>query len=120
MSRNIAHKALAVALVAACAMGLASPASAWWRAGWGWGGVGIAVVPPVVVPPPVVVAPPPVIYAAPPVVAVPAAPPPVVYRAGGRSCDAGAYICPLDQPASIGTTCSCATKSGQPVYGTVR
>ncbi len=56
---------IAVATVAILPVVVPSPAHAWWRAGWGWGG-GVYVAPPPVYVAPPVYAPPPVYYAPPP------------------------------------------------------
>jgi len=106
------RKLLFGTVAAALAAGLLltpGKAQAWWRGGISFG-------PPVVIAPPVVVAPP--IYAPPPVVYAPApvyAPPPA-YSA--PACYAGPYVCPLDRPAPINGSCTCATNNGR-VFGLV-
>ena len=63
--------------------------------------------------------PPPVFYAPPPVVYTP---PPVTYApprasAAGQSCQAGAYVCPMDRPAPPGAACYCLGNGSQKVWG---
>ena len=59
--------------------------------------------------PRVVFAPAPVFYAPPPVVY--AAPPP--YAAPPGRCYAGAYVCPLRRPLTVGSRCSCPTDTAR-------
>jgi len=96
---------------------------AWHGGGWGggccWGGGGVFLgfVPPFYYAPPVYIGPP-VVYAPPPVYGAPApgyAPGP----AGGTSCYAGAYVCPLENPGPAGAPCTCPTNTGR-VAGAVR
>ena len=56
--------------------------------------------------PPVVFAPAPVVYASPPVVYTQ---PPPYNAAPSARCYAGAYVCPLRQPVTVGSPCSCPT-----------
>lgn len=65
------------------------------------------------------------VYFGPPVFLAPPvyAPPPVYYEArpypAAQTCYAGAYICPLDQPAPVGGHCACPTHTGR-AFGTAR
>jgi hypothetical protein len=101
---------LAVGMVVAAP----SPAEAWWRGGFYFGGPAFYVGPPVFYPPPVVYAQPPVVYAPPPVTYTPAPP----YSA--QSCVAGPYVCPLPRPFAEGSGCSCFDNSGRRIYGQAR
>ena len=56
-------------------------------------------------------------------------PPPVVFTPpedqvgpseAARSCDAGAYVCPLDHPLPVGATCWCRDNAGRRAYGRAR
>jgi hypothetical protein len=122
--RTLATRALvAAAIIGIGAAAMPAPAQAWWRGGWGFGGVVIGV-------PPVVIAPPAVVYAPPPP-PVYYAPPPVAYygpapavaatpvSTSGQGCYAGAYVCPLEQATPVGANCSCPANEGR-VYGQVR
>jgi hypothetical protein len=113
--------ALLALAVAAMAVAIPRPAHA-WRVFFGFPY-------PLYVGPPVYYAPP---YYAPPVAYAPpgAGYGPQVYDpSAGRggpavpqtaaSCDAGAYVCPLDQPLAAGSPCSCPANRGR-VSGTVR
>ncbi len=84
-------------------LAIPSAAHAFWR-----GGVFIGV-PPVVVGPPAYYVPP--VYYAPPVTYVPAA--------RGRSCYAGAYVCPMAVVRPVGEGCSCPAEGGRRVFGTI-
>jgi hypothetical protein len=141
--RSLATRALvAAAVIGLGAAAMPAPAKAWWRGGWGFGGVVIGLPPVVIAPPAVVVAPPapvvvapppPVYYAAPPVAyyapapAVVATPAPAVAvtaaptyaSAAGQGCYAGAYVCPLEQATPVGADCSCPANEGR-VAGQVR
>jgi hypothetical protein len=103
---------------------LPAAAHAWWRGGVFFGFP--PIVPYYYVPPPVVYAPPAVVY--PP----PAYPPPPAYypppaaaqqpqegASAAPACRAGAYVCPLEKPAPIGSPCSCPTNSGGRAAGRV-
>jgi hypothetical protein len=110
---RFAFLALAVAVTA---VAIPRPAHA-WRVFFGFP-YPLYVGPPVYYAPPVVYAPPTVAYG--PQVYDPAADraAPAVPRTAA-SCDAGAYICPLDQPLASGSPCSCPANRGR-VPGTVR
>ncbi|HVB68098.1 MAG TPA: hypothetical protein VNE67_09620 [Acetobacteraceae bacterium] len=65
---------------------------------------------------------PPPIYYPPPVYYPP--PPPVVYAPpdsgpapASASCNAGAYVCPLERPLPAGARCWCRDNSGHQVFG---
>ena len=60
--------------------------------------------------PGVIYAPPPVIYASPPVAYT--QPPPYRAVSSGR-CYAGAYVCPLRHPLTVGSPCSCPTNTAR-------
>ena len=121
--------ALACAAVTVGAAMVPTPASAWYRRGYGYhggyggGGFGFgfgtgavlgfglgALAPRPYYPPPVYYAPPPVVYA----------PPPVYYEAPAQvsngSCYAGPYVCPLNVAVPAGAQCACPGHSGV-VYG---
>ncbi len=67
-------------------------------------------------PPPVYYPPPPPVYYTPPQSYVPA-PVPSAQSGGGQACYAGAYVCPMDRPVLIGSTCYCLGNGGQKVWG---
>lgn len=84
--------------------------------------------PPIYYPPPAYYPPPPVYYQPPPVYYTPApaagytspqayAPSPTTPVGPGHSCNAGAYICPMDRPAAVGTACYCLDNRGQRIAG---
>ncbi len=80
--------------------------------------------PPVYYAPPPVYYPPPAYYSAPPTpMLTPPPPGPVGGRSGyspqaaGQSCNAGAYLCPMEQPVIPGTACYCRGNQGQKVWG---
>ena len=85
-------------------------------------GVGIPLIgPPVYIPPPYYPPPvyyPPPAYYPPPVIYAPA---PVTYAPpapqAAQSCQAGAYICPMDRPTPPGNPCYCLGNGGQKVWG---
>ena len=79
--------------------------------GWPW-----YAPPPVYYPPPPVyyAPPPPVWYVQPPIAQTPIAPPSI---GAGQSCNAGAYMCPMDRPAVPGSSCYCLGNGGQRVWG---
>jgi hypothetical protein len=88
-------------------------------------GIGIPFYGPGFYPPPVYYPPPPVYYPPPPVYYTPP-PPPVVYSppqtysqapAGGQSCYAGSYVCPMDHPVAAGAGCYCPGNGGQRIWG---
>ncbi len=113
--------ALAVLVVASIgAIAMPGSAHAWWRGGFHGGGFhgggfvfGFA--------PPLFYAPPPVYYAPPAYYPPPTyyAPPPPTYYAPqasngpAQSCNAGAYVCPLDHPTPVGAACACPTYNGR-------
>ena len=103
---NFSRPMLQVITMAVIAVVLAIPsaAHAFWR-----GGVFIGFAP-FVVGPPVYYGPP--IYYPPPVVYQPAQPP-------GRSCYAGAYVCPLALPGPVGGPCSCPADRGNWAAGSI-
>jgi hypothetical protein len=68
-------------------------------------------------PPPVYYPPPPVYYAPPPPVVY--TPPQPAAPAYGQSCNAGAYVCPLDRPMAPGSACYCLGNGGGRVGGRV-
>jgi hypothetical protein len=105
--RKLLIGATAMAVAAGITL-LPGAANAWWRHGFYGPGV-VFIGPPIYAPPPIYYGPP-VIYAPPPVYAAPMA---------GSTCYAGAYICPLDQPAPMGGECSCPTNQGR-AYGRAR
>jgi hypothetical protein len=112
-------KLLAAAILCGAVMAPGA-ANAWgWRGGgWGWhGGVYFGFPGPIYVGPPVVYAGPPVVYApGPPAYAAPYAAP---AYAAATSCDAGPYICPLENPGPAGAPCTCPTNTGR-VAGSAR
>ncbi len=73
---------------------------------------------PVFYPPPFYYAPPWVVYA-PPVTYTPPATGGQAYAPGsrGRSCYAGAYVCPMNTPVAAGATCWCPDNAGRRAYG---
>ena len=73
--------------------------------------------PPMYYPPPVYYAPQPYYYAPPPPVVYT---PPAAAPAYRQSCDAGAYVCPLERPLSAGLPCYCIGNNGQRVNGNAR
>jgi hypothetical protein len=98
MSKSVSHVALAALAVAA----LLAPGQALaWHPHYG---PRVYFGPPLYVPPPVYLGPPPIYYA------------PRPYPPAAQTCYAGAYICPLDQPAYAGGTCSCPATNGR-AYG---
>jgi hypothetical protein len=113
MNQFFRRSMIALAAIGALATGYSAPAHAWWR-----GGVIVGVPPiPFFAPPPVVYPPyyyPPAYYPPPPAAYTPAP----GYAQGGRSCYAGGYVCPLNQPILPGGTCSCPTNGGGRVGGT--
>lgn len=70
--------------------------------------------PPVYYPPPAYY--PPANYPPPP---ASYAPPPASYAPtqSGQSCNAGAYVCPMDRPVSPGSSCYCLGHGGARVWG---
>ncbi len=96
-------KLLSSAAVAAVALvALVAPSRAYaWRYYYG---PRVYFAAPLFLPPPVYIGPPPVYYA------------PRPYPPSAQTCYAGAYICPLDQPAPVGGTCSCPATNGR-AYG---
>ena len=69
-------------------------------------------------PPPAYYPPPPVYYSPPPPVVY--TPPPQTYSqapSGGQSCNAGAYVCPMERPVASGASCYCSGNGGQRVWG---
>ena len=108
----VSRPLVALGVLAVGSVALARPAQAWWN-----GGVVVGVVPPplyfgppVYYPPPLVYAPPPVVYAPPSTYIPPSA-------GGGRSCYAGAYVCPLAPSIPAGGSCSCPAGAGHRVLG---
>ncbi len=113
------------ALLAAVLLGLAAapPAQArvrvflgfgpgYWGPGY-WGPPAYYYPPPIYYPPPVYYPPaPPVVFTPP---ADQAGPP-----AGAQSCDAGAYVCPLERTLPVGATCWCRDNTGRRAYGRAR
>ena len=71
------------------------------------------IYPPAIYPPPSVVTP--GIYPAPPEAYYPPLPPPA--PVSGRSCRAGAYVCPAEGP--LGAACRCPGRDGRPVPGRI-
>jgi hypothetical protein len=103
--RKITLRGLAAIIVSLAAL---TPGQALaWRH---WYGGAVFIAPPIFVPPP--------IYLGPPVVYAPSPYAPRPYAAA-QTCYAGAYICPLDQPAPYGGGCSCPTNNGR-AYGAAR
>ncbi|MDE2579996.1 MAG: hypothetical protein KGL52_00015 [Rhodospirillales bacterium] len=76
---------------------------------WGWGPGPYYYPPPVYYPPPIIYAPPP-----PPMVYAPPDAGPAPFA---RSCDAGAYVCPLERALPAGSRCWCRDNGGRRVYG---
>lgn len=93
---------------------LPATAQAYWRGGVWFGLPGVYMAPPplYVAPPPVYMAPP--VYAAPPYAYAPA--PSYNAPAPAQACYAGPWVCPLERPAAVGTSCACAG-NGQTVWG---
>lgn len=114
--------------LALCAGGLAAapaPASAHVGVFFGFS-PGFFYAPPVYAYPPPVYYPPPAYYPPPPVDQwyTPPPPPPVYGQApavtspaAAQSCNAGAYVCPMETPVSPGTTCWCPNNRGGRTYG---
>ena len=129
LARPVALAAVACAALAGTAV--TTPASAWccgggWGGGWRGGGVFFGF-PPIVVAPPIY-APPPVYYPPPPGYYPPQ--PPAAYappdpgqqpgpgpQAGGQSCYAGPYVCPMDHPVASGSGCYCLGNNRTQVWG---
>jgi hypothetical protein len=107
------HRWVAAAALGAAWFGLlAVPAPAYSRV---WVGFGFPLfwTPPVYYPPPIYYYPPPAYYPPPPATYAPPAPP----VAGGQSCYAGAYVCPMDNPVPSGAACYCLGNQGTHVWG---
>jgi len=94
---------LAVAGLLLGTMAMPTPALAWWRGGFFFGGPAIVVAPPVYYPPAYY---PPAYYPA------PAYYPPAAAQTG-QACYAGAYVCPLDNPGPAGSPCTCPANRGR-------
>ena len=125
---NLRRAGLVLGLGAGALVGQAAlkPAHAWWRGGWsvGIGFPPIVVAPPVYYPPAAYYPPPPLYYPVPPDIysspyaTAPYGPgPQASARAPGTTCYAGAYVCPLAQAFTPGSTCSCPDNAGRRVYG---
>ena len=115
LARPVALAGVACAAMAGAAV--TTPAAAWWYGGYR-GGVFIGVPPIVVAPPiypPAYYPPPPVYYPPPPVAYAP--PPAPGPQAGGQSCYAGPYVCPMDHPVPSGTGCYCLGNNRAQIWG---
>ena len=120
--RSIVPRTAAAAALCATMLGFAGgPAQARVFVGIGLPFYGPGFYPPPVYypPPPVYLPPPPAYYAPPPVVYTP----PQTYSqysapaGAGQSCNAGAYVCPMDRPIATGGSCYCLGNGGQKVWG---
>ncbi|HEY3847479.1 MAG TPA: hypothetical protein VGL95_10230 [Acetobacteraceae bacterium] len=115
--RSISTAALVAALIGCFAA--TSPASA--RVWIGFGFPGIYVGPPAYYAPPPYYYPPPAYYPPPTTSYAPsyASPPASTAptEAAGQSCNAGAYVCPMDQPVASGAACYCLGAGGTHVWG---
>lgn len=117
LTRRVGATALLAGLLASVA--LATPAYSRVFIGFGFP---FFVGPPAYYPPPVYYpppsyypAPPPAYYAPPPAQSY--APPAAQSPYGSQSCNAGAYICPMERPISSGASCYCRDNYGQRVWG---
>lgn len=116
LARTVTAAALALAMTAA-------PALAYRPGPWNggvWFGFGGPIYPPVPYyypPPPVYPAYPGPYGYAPPPAYYPAPYYPAPAASGG--CYAGAYVCPLEGPATVGMPCSCPARQGR-VWGQAR
>lgn len=115
LRRPIAAVALGVALLGSFAV--ASPAYS--RVFIGFGFPFYAGPPAYYYAPPPVYYPPPTYYAPPAYAPPPAAyaPSPGGYAPTSQSCNAGAYVCPMDRPVSPGSSCYCLGNGGARVWG---
>ncbi|HEY4173044.1 MAG TPA: hypothetical protein VGM42_08440 [Rhodopila sp.] len=92
----------------------------WWGPGVALGlGLGAIAAAPYYYPPPYYYPAPPAVYAPPQTYYQP---PTQAYSrmpaaGGGQSCNAGAYVCPIDRPVATGGSCSCRGNNGQRVMG---
>jgi hypothetical protein len=122
MSRLSASCRALIAVIALLGVILPGTAHAYWRGGVFYGVAPIVPYypPPIYAPPPVVYAPPPVVYAPPPSFSVtpPGFAAPGSQSAGGPSCYAGPYVCPLTNAMPLGAPCSCPGNNGR-VAGSV-
>lgn len=112
---------LAAALAAAAVLGslAAVPrAEAYVRYYFGFGGP--LWGPPAYYYPPPIYYPPPAYYPPPPPVVF--TPPDSQPAPSGvaQSCDAGAYVCPLERPLAFGAVCWCRDNAGRRAYGRAR
>ena len=107
---------LAFGLVAILAMQPAARAAVFLGFGFGLPFYGPVYVPPPVYYPPAYYPAPPVYYTPPPAQSYPPGPA-VGSAAGGQSCLAGAYVCPMERPVPSGAACYCPGNNGQRIAG---
>jgi hypothetical protein len=123
------HVGVLAILMAALACAAALPAQARVHVGIGFGfplfPPPVYYPPPAYYPPPVYYPPPPPVYYVPPAPPITYAPPtnytpsfaPPGPSAGGQSCFAGHYTCPMERPIPTGAACYCPGNRGERVPG---